>query len=76
MHFPLRQITEGLEMTAELKARIVSHMKTQGSPRHVPDEIHRVPAIPQTRNAKKAELVVEKILQGPPYNEYRFARQS
>ena len=34
------------------------------SPRHVPDAIEAVPAIPRTFTAKKLELPVKRILQG------------
>ncbi len=34
------------------------------SPRHVPDEIHALPAIPTTLSGKKLELPVKKILRG------------
>jgi acetoacetyl-CoA synthetase len=34
------------------------------SPRHVPDELHQVAAIPTTLSGKKLELPVKKILRG------------
>jgi acetoacetyl-CoA synthetase len=34
------------------------------SPRHVPDEVHAVPALPRTLSGKKLEVPVKKILQG------------
>jgi acetoacetyl-CoA synthetase len=39
-------------------------LRTQLSPRHVPDEVHAVPAIPTTLSGKKLELPVKKILLG------------
>lgn len=60
------KLGEDAQMTEELKKRITRQMKEQGSPRHVPDEIYQAPGIPMTRNAKKAELVVENIFQGKP----------
>lgn len=36
------------------------------SPRHVPDEIHFVDAIPKTLNGKKCEVPVKRILMGAP----------
>ncbi|MDX2027065.1 MAG: acetoacetate--CoA ligase [Alphaproteobacteria bacterium] len=57
---------EGVTFTEELKKKIAKHMKEQGSPRHVPDEIHAAPGIPMTRNSKKAELAVENIIHGKP----------
>ena len=34
------------------------------SPRHLPDEIVAVPAVPHNRTGKKLELPVKRILQG------------
>ncbi len=34
------------------------------SPRHVPDEIVAVPAIPRTLSGKKMEIPVKRLLQG------------
>jgi acetoacetyl-CoA synthetase len=34
------------------------------SPRHVPDEIIQVPALPHTRTGKRLEVPVKRILQG------------
>ena len=39
-------------------------LRTQLSPRHVPDEIHQVPGIPRTLSGKKLEVPVRKILLG------------
>jgi acetoacetyl-CoA synthetase len=47
-----------------LRARIVAHLRERCSPRHVPDEIHGVPAIPYTLSAKKMEIPVRRILAG------------
>jgi acetoacetyl-CoA synthetase len=39
-------------------------LRTNLSPRHVPDEIHALPSIPTTLSGKKLELPVKKILRG------------
>ena len=39
-------------------------LRTEGSPRHVPDEFHVVDAIPHTRTGKKLEVPIKRILQG------------
>jgi acetoacetyl-CoA synthetase len=36
------------------------------SPRHVPDEIYQVGAVPRTLSAKKLEVPVKRILTGTP----------
>ena len=51
-------------MDDELRARMATTLRTALSPRHVPDAIEAVPAIPRTFTAKKLELPVKRILQG------------
>ncbi|HEU4543037.1 MAG TPA: acetoacetate--CoA ligase [Jiangellaceae bacterium] len=41
-------------------------LRTQLSPRHVPDRFYVVDAIPRTLNGKKCEVPVKKILAGSP----------
>lgn len=41
-------------------------LRTECSPRHVPDEFHVVPAIPHTKTGKKLEVPLKRILQGAP----------
>lgn len=47
-----------------LKDRIVRKIRTEVSPRHVPAKIIAVPDIPYTRNMKKVELAVKRIVEG------------
>jgi acetoacetyl-CoA synthetase len=54
----------GLELDDEVRGRIRSGLRTGLSPRHVPDELHQVAAIPTTLSGKKLELPVKKILRG------------
>ena len=54
------------ETDAQLRRRITAELRTQLSPRHVPDEVHQVPAIPKTLSGKKLEVPVKKILRGEP----------
>jgi acetoacetyl-CoA synthetase len=49
-----------------LRARICRALRMELSPRHVPDAIVAVPAIPRTLTAKKLELPVKQILVGTP----------
>lgn len=51
-------------LSPDLVATITRALRTQLSPRHVPDEVHAVPAIPTTLSGKKLELPVKKILLG------------
>jgi len=57
---------DGLAVDNALIATIRSLLRTELSPRHVPDEIHQVPGIPRTLSGKKLEVPVRKILLGTP----------
>ncbi len=54
----------GTDVDDALRKRIVAHLRERCSPRHVPDEILGVPAIPYTLSAKKMEIPVRRILAG------------
>jgi len=47
-----------------LRKRIAGALRSQLSPRHVPDAIVSVPAIPRTLTGKKLEAPVKRILRG------------
>lgn len=44
--------------------RIRQRLRSEGSPRHVPDEIRVVRGVPHTRTGKKIEVPLKRILQG------------
>lgn len=50
----------------ELTSLIQKTLREGLSPRHVPDQVHFVGAIPRTVSGKKMELPVKRILQGQP----------
>ena len=50
----------------DLRSRIAVALRSQLSPRHVPDMIRAVPAIPRTLTGKKLEAPVKRILRGEP----------
>src|SRR3546814_4999375 len=54
----------GVALDDGLQARIRDALRTQGSPRHVPDAIIAVEAIPYTLTGKKMEVPVRKLLLG------------
>ena len=56
-------------LTDALRARIGGELRSALSPRHVPDEILAVPAIPRTLSGKKLEVPVKRILTGTPADE-------
>ncbi|MBF6375568.1 acetoacetate--CoA ligase [Nocardia farcinica] len=57
-------LAPGAELTDDLVARIRETIRTEVSPRHVPDEILLAPGIPHTRTGKKLEVPIKKLLQG------------
>lgn len=59
-------LKEGLELDDALKAKINKKIRSDLSPRHVPDEIYSVAEVPCTLNGKKLEVPVKKILCGIP----------
>ena len=57
-------MNEGFLLDEVVKNKIKNILKTDFSPRHVPDAIIEVPDIPYTISGKKLETPVKKILQG------------
>jgi acetoacetyl-CoA synthetase len=55
---------EGHEVDSGLIAHITERLRTECSPRHVPDEFHVVEALPHTKTGKKLEVPLKRILQG------------
>ncbi len=58
------QLAPGEELTDELVARLRAVIREQASPRHVPDEILAVPAVPHTRTGKRLEVPLKRLFQG------------
>jgi acetoacetyl-CoA synthetase len=56
----------GVELGAELQRRIRAAVKTELSPRHVPDQIHAIAEVPRTLSGKKLEVPVKRVLGGTP----------
>lgn len=56
----------GLTLDDELRDQINARLRSQVSPRHVPDAIYHVPEIPHTLNGKKLEVPIKRILMGAP----------
>ena len=57
-------LRDGVMLDEELRASIARALRAELSPRHVPDAIHQVPAIPRTLSGKKLEVPVKRILLG------------
>ena len=59
-------LAPGRRLDADLRRRINAQLRTALSPRHVPDRIHQVDAVPRTLSGKKLEVPVKRILTGTP----------
>jgi len=57
-------LREGHALDGALTARIKTAVRAALSPRHVPDDVFQVAAIPRTLSGKKMELPVKKLLMG------------
>ncbi len=57
-------LDKDLTLTEELKVKIKDTLRSQYSPRHVPDTIEQVKDIPYTISGKKMEAPVKRILMG------------
>ena len=57
-------LREGVALDNALVVRIKQVVREALSPRHVPNEVLQVPAIPRTLSGKKMELPVKKLLLG------------
>ena len=59
-------LREGRVLDGGLVQRLKAGIRSALSPRHVPNEIYQVQAIPRTLSGKKMELPVKKLLMGTP----------
>jgi acetoacetyl-CoA synthetase len=57
-------LREGVALDDDLRKRLAGALRGALSPRHVPDTVEAVPAIPRTLTGKKLELPVKRILLG------------
>jgi acetoacetyl-CoA synthetase len=59
-------LAAGCQLDQPLRDRIAAELRSNLSPRHVPDEIVAVAAVPRTLSGKKLEVPVKRILTGTP----------
>lgn len=57
-------LAPGAEYTDALGETVAQAIRSELSPRHVPDEIVVAPGIPHTRTGKKLEVPLKRLLQG------------
>ncbi|HNH87031.1 MAG TPA: acetoacetate--CoA ligase, partial [Solirubrobacterales bacterium] len=59
-------LAEGAELTDELKKKVAGEIRSRCSPRHVPNEMIEIKAVPRTLSGKVLEVPVKRILTGTP----------
>jgi acetoacetyl-CoA synthetase len=59
-------LAEGATLDDELIAELRRRIREQCSPRHVPDEVYEITAVPRTLSGKVLEVPVKRILSGTP----------
>jgi acetoacetyl-CoA synthetase len=63
------QLAPDVVLDESVRRTIATALRTQLSPRHVPDVIHQVSALPHTLSGKRIEVPAKKILQGVPTDD-------
>lgn len=63
------QLKPGFELDDALINTINTKLRSDCSPRHVPDRIYAVPKVPYTLTGKKMEVPVRKLLMGWPVDQ-------
>ena len=59
-------LADGVRLDDRIENEIKTRLRREYTPRHIPDKIIQVPAIPTTLTGKKLEVPVRKILLGTP----------
>jgi acetoacetyl-CoA synthetase len=59
-------LAPGARLDEDLELEIATRLRAELSPRHVPDRVMAVSAIPRTHSGKKLEVPVKRILLGEP----------
>jgi acetoacetyl-CoA synthetase len=62
-------LRDGEELTDELVSRLKQRIRSDCSPRHVPNEVHRIAEVPRTLSGKALEVPVKRILMGQPADQ-------
>lgn len=59
-------LAPGVSLTDAVRNKIRGALRSEVSPRHVPDEIVEIREVPKTLNGKKLEVPVKRMLMGVP----------
>lgn len=57
-------LADGATLDGALIEQIRDSIRTEASPKHVPDEVIQAPAIPHTRTGKRLEIPIKRLFQG------------
>jgi acetoacetyl-CoA synthetase len=60
------KLAAGKVLDAALTQQINERLRSEYTPRHVPDQIYQAPLIPYTISGKRMEVPVRRILSGIP----------
>jgi acetoacetyl-CoA synthetase len=60
------KMAAGAALTDDVRKTIITKLRKEGSPRHVPAKIITVSDIPYTISGKKVELAIKKLVEGKP----------
>ena len=67
------ELADGIELDDDLRTRLRKALASELSPRHTPDVIEVVPAVPRTLSGKKLELPAKRILTGAAVDDVASA---
>ncbi len=62
-------LDDGQQLDDDLRVTLARAIRTELSPRHVPDTVHTIPSVPRTISGKKMEVPVKRLLDGEPADE-------
>ena len=63
------KLADGVTLDERITIEITTKLRQQYTPRHVPDKIIQVPAMPTTITGKKLEVPVRRLLMGVPLTQ-------
>jgi acetoacetyl-CoA synthetase len=65
-------LADGVTLDERIENEIKTRLRREYTPRHVPDKIIQVPAMPTTITGKKLEVPVRRLLMGVPLEKAAF----
>ena len=57
-------LQDGVQLDEAVRSKIAGELRAELSPRHVPNTIHAVSALPRTLTGKKLEVPIKRVLSG------------